>query len=625
MMKQTTNQQLQQKLPNSQQEAIQRLRQIMNRLSVKAGEMQRIQKAGLVEALEHMPLDELQDIVDNLRTDLEKSVRFVSDQEVELTAQNQAIADLEEKLQAASEYERFSLEVELANEQERKDLLEATLIGQRRNLRKQEATYNQYWRVLRRRQGALEADTYTQQVALVEPVLAPPQAPETETETEELELIDSAKQRSSQKLVLAIAGLLTFSVALLYGLRAMRQPVPTTAPVASTGQKTIATNAVAALGYIEPKGEVIRLSAPAMQEGARVAQLLVNRGDKVKAGQVIAILDSRDRLQAALEQAKTDVRISQANLAKVKAGAKTGDIQAQDARFLRTQAELQGQIAAQRATISSLEAQLSGNRAAQEANIAKIRAELRDADGNCDRYQKLFAEGGIAEQERNRVCLQAETTRSSLKAAEADLRRIISTSQEQINEAKATLNKTVATLQRQSEEDQAMLSAVSEVRPVDVQVAQAELLSAQASVKRAQADLDRAYVRAPSNGQVLKIHAWPGEIVGNDGIVELGQTDQMYVTAEVYETDIARVRSGQKATIKSDGIIGDLRGTVDEVGLQIGQKDILGTDPVADADARVVEVKIRINPEDSLKIANLTNLQVNVIIDTANAQATFIK
>ncbi|AFY76494.1 ABC exporter membrane fusion protein, DevB family [Pleurocapsa sp. PCC 7327] len=622
MMKQTTNQQLQQKLPNSQQEAIQRLRQIMNRLSVKTEDMQRIQKAGLVEALEHMPLDELQDIVDNLRTNLEKSVRFVSDQEVELAAQNQAIADLEEKLQAAGEYERFSLEVELANEQERKDLLEATLIGQRRNLRKQEATYNQYWRVLRRRQGALEADPYTQQVALVEPVLAPPQAPETEIESEES--IDSAKQRSPQKLALAIAGLLTLSIALLYGLRATRQPNPTTAPTASLGQKTIATNAVAALGYIEPKGEVIKLSAPTMQEGARVAQLLVNRGDKVKAGQIIAILDSRDRLQAALEQAKTNVRISQANLAKVKAGAKSGDIQAQDARFLRTQAELQGQIAAQKATISSLEGQLSGNRAAQEANIAKIRAELRDADGNCDRYQKLFAEGGIAEQERNRVCLQAETTRSSLKAAEADLRRIVSTLQEQINEAKATLNKTVATLQRQIEEDQAMLSAVSEVRPVDVRVAQAELLSAQAAVKRAQADLDRAYVRAPSNGQILKIHAWPGEIVSNDGILELGQTDQMYVTAEVYETDIARVRVGQTATIKSHGIVGDLRGTVDEVGLQIGQKDVLGTDPVADVDARVVDVKIRINPEDNLKIANLTNLQVNVIINT-NDRAEIIK
>jgi HlyD family secretion protein len=170
-------------------------------------------------------------------------------------------------------------------------------------------------------------------------------------------------------------------------------------------------------------------------------------------------------------------------------------------------------------------------------------------------------------------------------------------------------------------ENQALLNAVEEVRPVDVQIAQAELQSAKASVKRAQADLNLAYVRAPKMGQILKIHTWPGEIVDNAGIVDLGQTDQMYVTAEVYETDISRVRIGQKVAIKSDGIVGDLQGAVDEVGLQIGQKDVLGTDPVADADARVVEVKIRINPGESTKIANLTNLQVSVIIDTSDSQA----
>jgi hypothetical protein len=42
---------------------------------------------------------------------------------------------------------------------------------------------------------------------------------------------------------------------------------------------------------------------------------------------------------------------------------------------------------------------------------------------------------------------------------------------------------------------------------------------------------------------------------------------------------------------------------------------------VADADARVVEVKIRLNANDSQKIANFTNLQVNVIINTSNSQA----
>ena len=69
--------------------------------------------------------------------------------------------------------------------------------------------------------------------------------------------------------------------------------------------------------------------------------------------------------------------------------------------------------------------------------------------------------------------------------------------------------------------------------------------------------------------------------------------------------------------IISDGVVSPLTGIVDEIGLQVGKQDVLGTDPVADADARVVEVKIRLNSEDSQQVAGLTNLKVNVIINTS--------
>jgi multidrug resistance efflux pump len=84
----------------------------------------------------------------------------------------------------------------------------------------------------------------------------------------------------------------------------------------------------------------------------------------------------------------------------------------------------------------------------------------------------------------------------------------------------------------------------------------------------------------------------------------------------VYETDISKVRLGQQATVTSGGLIEELKGNVDEVGLKVGVLNALGTDPVADADTRVVEVKIRLSPQDSQKVANLTNLEVNVMINT---------
>jgi HlyD family secretion protein len=155
---------------------------------------------------------------------------------------------------------------------------------------------------------------------------------------------------------------------------------------------------------------------------------------------------------------------------------------------------------------------------------------------------------------------------------------------------------------------------VAEVRPVDVQKALAEVNAAQAAVKKAQADLDLAYVRSPRNGQILKIHSWDGEIVGNDGIVDLGQTAQMVAVAEVYETDVKRLKIGQKAVITSEAFIGEAIGQVKEIGLQIYKNKVLNTDPTAATDARVVEVKVLLDPISSRKVKAFTNLEVTVAI-----------
>ncbi len=117
-----------------------------------SGEMQSDQKVD-VEALEKMPLEELQGIVNDLRKDLEKVSRFVNDQEEELTMQRQVIEELQQKIQQGSEYERMHLETELADEQDRYRMLDETLVGQRRNLGDREEILNQHEAVMHRREG----------------------------------------------------------------------------------------------------------------------------------------------------------------------------------------------------------------------------------------------------------------------------------------------------------------------------------------------------------------------------------------------------------------------------------------------------------------------------------------
>ena len=86
---------------------------------------------------------------------------------------------------------------------------------------------------------------------------------------------------------------------------------------------------VTALGRLEPDGEVIQLSATTSNEGSRVFQLLVTEGETVQVGQVVAILDSRDRFQADLFEAQERLSIAQIQLEQTLAGAKQGEIDAQ--------------------------------------------------------------------------------------------------------------------------------------------------------------------------------------------------------------------------------------------------------------------------------------------------------
>lgn len=385
--------------------------------------------------------------------------------------------------------------------------------------------------------------------------------------------IVEGKARSS-RLILGIsvsAVLLVGAGFTVYRLRPVQSTPPAQMP---------ALQAVTALGRLEPKGEVIQLAATT--PGSRVARLLVKVGDRVSKNQIVAVLDIHDRAVAALEQAKQRVAVSQAKLAQVKAGAK------------------QGELGAQQATVNRTEVQRREEVAAKDATIARLEAEVQNAELEARRYDFLEQQGAIATSLRDTKRLTASVARQQLTEAKANRRQAAETLSQQVKEAQATLDR------------------IAEVRPTDVQAAQAEVDSAIVAVNQAQAEVDLTLVRSPRDGQVLKIHTWDGEIVdAQKGIVSIGQTNAMYAVAEVYETDLPKIRLGQKATLSdvSGGTLKEsLTGTIDEVGLEVAKKDVLNTDPAASIDARVVEVKIRLNPEDSQKVAGLTNMKVKAAI-----------
>ncbi len=348
----------------------------------------------------------------------------------------------------------------------------------------------------------------------------------------------------------------------------------------SPAELAAAIATVTALGRLEPEGETIQLMAPTSVQETRIQTVLVQEGDRVEAGQTIAILDNRDSLQAGLASAQEQVRVAQAGLAQVQAGAKTGELQAQAAEIARLRAEEAGILAAQQATVD------------------RLAAEVQNARTEYERYEVLHQRGAISASERDARELTLTTTSQQLQAAQSELGRLRNTSQEQIQQATATLDQ------------------LAEVRTVDVDLAKAEVAAAQAAVQEAERNLEKAYVRSPQAGQILEIHTRPGETVASDGIATLGETDQMMAIAEVYQSDIQRIQIGQPVTITSPVITETLSGTVERIGLQVGQQQVVDEDPAANIDAKVVEVYVWLDDTSSQQVAGLTNLQVTVTITT---------
>ena len=413
---------------------------------------------------------------------------------------------------------------------------------------------------------------------------------------------------------LSFLGLLITILGIVYTIKKINQkPLETSPPVTSTS----AIKAVTALGRIEPHGEAIQLSPPPDIGGTRIGKLLVKEGDWLAKDQTIAILDNYDRTLADVELAQQEIKVAQANLAVVKAGAKTGEIKAQEAAIARLKAQLNGEIAANKAEIARLEAQLLTETAEREATISRLQAELRNAEREFQRYQKLAQEGVISESELDSRSLSVETAKERVTEAQATYNKTLTTLREEINQATAVDIQEINTLQKQITEATATLERIAEVRDVDVEVAQAEVGRSIAKLRQAEESLKLTQVKAPTEGQIIKINAYPGELVSEDkGVVEFGRTNQMVVVAEVYESDISKVRLGQQAIITSESgaFEGEVRGVVSHIGLYIGKQDVLDTDPAADVDSRVVEVEIKVNQDDSDRVAHLTNSKAIVKI-----------
>ena len=211
--------------------------------------------------------------------------------------------------------------------------------------------------------------------------------------------------------------------------------------------------------------------------------------------------------------------------------------------------------------------------AAQDSVIARYKADLGQASAEARRAEQLFAAGATS---ANRVeKLQADESSAKAQVAEA-----IAT--------KATLVE--------------------------------DLRSSRASLDKDKTERAKATVLAPFSGTVFKVHARPGDKVGEDGLLEMGDSSRMGVIAEVYQSDRPMIALGQKASLSADCFKGrKVEGQVVEIAREVSRQTVFSGQAGENLDRRVLEVKIGLTPQESALASHLNYLQVNVLFSPLTA------
>lgn len=333
--------------------------------------------------------------------------------------------------------------------------------------------------------------------------------------------------------------------------------------------------AVTALGRLEPASRVIRVGGTT---GDRMGELLVREGQRVKGKQVLAYLQSRAERQAECQQIEASLKESQAQL---KAETAYGAALVREAEFHVEQAE----------RLHPLKV------ASQQAQVRALEAEVATAKKDLERAKPLRENGTITEAEWDSQSLLVRQREEALQSGRATLEEL---------EAERDLELSLAKVE--VEQSKAAMARAQALVAVD---------SLEKRLRHAEERLEQSIIRAPLAGRVLKILTWPGESITEEPILQLGDTDEMHAVTEVYETDVMAVRVGQPATIESPALPRAMKGRVVHIGNLIYKNDVLDVDPASEADARVIEVRIRL--DEPALAARLTNLQVRVRIDVKTA------
>ncbi len=294
------------------------------------------------------------------------------------------------------------------------------------------------------------------------------------------------------------------------------------------GAKQPDKDVIAVSGNIEVIETETSFRAP-----GRVMERLVDEGDIVKAGQLIARLDPTE-MEKQVDVQRGDVMTARAALADLEAGSRPEEIAAAEADVDRAQAMLDKLLAGSRPEEIS----------AADAQVRTLNAQLDRAKSEYERCKRLYDSGVIAERELIAARTAYEAAVSS-KDALSDQKKIVveGPRKEDILQARAAL--------RQAKEKLALVKEGP--RKQTVEQARARMAQAESALSLAETKLGYVELRSPVGGVVISKNVEPGEYVTpGSPVVTIGDMNNVFLRAYINEDDLGKVKTGGKVCVSTD-------------------------------------------------------------------------
>jgi HlyD family secretion protein len=201
------------------------------------------------------------------------------------------------------------------------------------------------------------------------------------------------------------------------------------------------------------------------------------------------------------------------------------------------------------------------------SSVDEAKAVMENAQSESHRRQELFAAGVVSREELDRYASEADVAKAKYEAAV-----------------------------------QQHLLVDDHAREEDRSLAEADLQLAKAQLEEAQARYEKTFIRSPIDGSVLRKHHRSGESVSNsstvpDPVLTIGDRKTLRVRVDVDETDVSKVRAGQRAYVTADAF-GKQKfwGYVVRVGQQLGPKNVRTDEPTERVDTKILETLVELDP-----------------------------